>query len=110
MKVWLLQPSEILPINDNKRLMRMGLLAEQLTKDEKNDVTWFTGTFNHFEKYQTTKKAKLKSRTRKGIPDSLRSQVWQIFAGTEKFYQKNCFAYQKIPHLNMKHWKFFHLN
>ena len=34
---------------------------------------------------------KLKSRTRKGVPDCLRSYVWQIFAEKDKYYQKDIF-------------------
>ncbi len=52
MKVWLLQASEILPLNKNSRLMRMGLLGEELSKNKKNDITWFSGTFDHFKKVQ----------------------------------------------------------
>ena len=52
MKVWLLQASEILPINKNSRLMRMGLLGEELSKNKKNDVIWFSSTFDHFKKIQ----------------------------------------------------------
>ena len=36
----------------------------------------------HYEEFSTKKKKKalLKSRTRKGVPDSLRGYVWQLFA------------------------------
>jgi len=34
---------------------------------------------------------KLKERTRKGIPDSLRAYVWQKFADYDKFYQKDLY-------------------
>ena len=56
MKVWLLQPSEILPLNKNDRLLRTGLMGEELSKDKKNDVTWFTSSFDHFQKKQLVDK------------------------------------------------------
>ena len=45
----------------------------------------------HYKSYQSYKKYKLKSRTRKGIPDSLRSYVWQLFAKTDKLVEKGLF-------------------
>ena len=45
----------------------------------------------HYEEFKTKKFDKLKSRTRKGIPDSLRSYVWQLFAETKKYYEENIF-------------------
>ena len=33
----------------------------------------------------------MKSRTRKGIPDNLRSYVWQLFAGKDKLVIKGLF-------------------
>ena len=49
---------------------------------------------NHFSIYYNENYNKLKSRTRKGIPDGLRSQVWQIFAKINKF--KGQISYNKI--------------
>jgi len=49
---------------------------------------------NHFKDYQTTYYSKLKSRTRKGIPDSLRGYVWQKLCGADEFYVKD--LYQKL--------------
>ena len=45
----------------------------------------------HYEEFKTKKFDKLKSRTRKGIPDSLRSYIWQLFAETKKYYEENIF-------------------
>ena len=45
----------------------------------------------HFDEFLKNKLGKLKSRTRKGIPDCLRSYVWQIFGEKDKFYQKDIF-------------------
>ena len=46
---------------------------------------------DHLEEYKLKKKKKLKKRTRKGIPDSLRSYIWQLFAGIDKYVQKDLF-------------------
>ena len=45
----------------------------------------------HIDIYKSKKKNKLKERTRKGIPDSLRSQVWQLFGGIDKYNKNNIF-------------------
>ena len=49
---------------------------------------------NNFKEFQTNKLNKLKSRTRKGIPDNLRGYVWQKICGAEVFYVKD--LYQKL--------------
>ena len=50
MKVWLLRASELMPIKNGKdRLLRMGLLAEELTKNN-HEVTWFASDYDHFKK------------------------------------------------------------
>ena len=49
---------------------------------------------NNFKEYQTTKLNKLKSRVRKGIPDSLRGFVWQKLAGVDEYYKKD--LYKKL--------------
>ena len=47
----------------------------------------------NYEEFTTNKKKKalLKSRTRKGIPDSLRGYVWQLFANKDKYYNKDLY-------------------
>ncbi len=45
----------------------------------------------NYEEFKTKKFNKLKSRTRKGIPDSLRSYIWQLFAEKDKYYEKDIF-------------------
>ena len=53
---------------------------------------------NNFKEFQTTKFAKLKSRTRKGIPDNLRGYAWQKISGADEFYQKDLFQeLDKVP-------------
>ena len=52
MNIWLLRASEPMPVVDpNGRMMRMGMLAEELSKRGHN-VRWFASTFNHFTKTQ----------------------------------------------------------
>jgi hypothetical protein len=52
----------------------------------------------HYEEFKTKNYSKLKSRTRKGIPDSIRSYVWQLFGEKDKYYEKDLFSkLDKIP-------------
>ena len=46
---------------------------------------------NNYNEFYNKQFNKLKSRTRKGIPDCFRSKVWQLFAKYNKFYIKNKF-------------------
>ena len=45
----------------------------------------------HIDVYKGKKKKKLKERTRKGIPDSLRGYIWQLFSKMDKYYMKDLF-------------------
>ena len=63
------------------------LSKEELLKVNARTEKWKDMLAN-YTKYQTTKKSKLKSRTCKGVPDNLRSQVWQLFAETDKLRKK----------------------
>ena len=78
--------------NDNNIIKKESnkLTKEQILTINARTEKW-QNMLSNYEKYQTTKRAKLKSRTRKGIPDSLRSIVWQLFAGTDKLKEKNLF-------------------
>ena len=46
----------------------------------------------HYDEFKTKNFSKLKSRTRKGIPDSVRSYVWQLFGEKDKYYEKDVFT------------------
>jgi|TARA_B100001964_G_scaffold36936_2_gene39873 glycosyltransferase involved in cell wall biosynthesis len=48
MIIWLINPGEPLPVDDNQRLLRTGKLAYMLK--DKNQVLWFSSKFNHFTK------------------------------------------------------------
>lgn len=52
MRVWLFQANEPMPnVHEGQRLFRMGLIAEELRKAG-HDITWFSNTFDHFQKKQ----------------------------------------------------------
>ena len=80
-------------ILDEKNISKKNTI---LTKEELLKINARTEKWNkmikQFEKYKTIKKEKLKSRTRKGIPDSLRSHAWQLLANTNNLMtNKNLF-------------------
>ena len=66
------------------------LSKEELLKINARTEKW-KDMLAHYQKFKSFKKYKLKSRTRKGIPDNLRSYVWLLFAEADKFKQKNLF-------------------
>ena len=76
--------------NEIKEEKKEVLTKEELLKINARTEKW-KDMLDHYKRYQTYRKSKLKSRTRKGIPDSLRSYVWQLFAQTDKLKQKNLF-------------------
>ena len=45
----------------------------------------------HYDEFSTKKRGILKSRARKGIPDSLRGYAWQLFGEKDKFYVPNLY-------------------
>jgi hypothetical protein len=45
----------------------------------------------HIDVYRSKKRNKLKKRTRKGIPDSLRGYIWQLFSKKNKYYMKDLY-------------------
>ena len=71
---------------------------EQTPKDKQADLLKVNARMEkwnymveNIDEFKTKKFDKLKSRTRKGIPDNLRSYVWQIFAEKNRYYQKGLF-------------------
>ena len=65
-------------------------INEQLLKVNARIEKW-NHMLKNFQEYQTVKFYKLKSRTRKGIPDSLRGYIWQKLCGAEQFYVKDLY-------------------
>merc|ERR1719461_211833 len=51
---------------------------------------------DHWDTYTTTKKAKLKSRIRKGIPSPLRAKVWKHILGISELTKQQRMHYSKI--------------
>lgn len=51
MRVWIVCLGEPLPVNDTVRTRRMGILADFLSNNGV-DVTWFSGSFDHYDKRQ----------------------------------------------------------
>jgi len=49
MRVWLTELAEPLPLSPGGRLMRAGLVADELARSG-HDVTWWTSTFDHVSK------------------------------------------------------------
>ena len=79
-----------------------GFIVEEKPENNKKDkeaellkvnarIEKWSYMIEHYEEFKTKKFDKLKSRTRKGIPDSLRSYVWQLFAETKKYHEENIF-------------------
>ena len=59
MNIWLIRASEPMPtINSDQRLFRMGMIANELNKRGHN-ITWFSSTFDHFQKKQLYDKDKV---------------------------------------------------
>ena len=52
----------------------------------------WTYMLDNYSEFVNGKFEKLKTRTRKGIPDNLRSLVWPMFANVSDFYQENLFS------------------
>ena len=81
--------------NNNNKKGQEGSKDSKITKEEILKVNARTEKWQymleHYKTYQSIKRFKLKSRTRKGIPDNLRSYVWQLFAGKDKLVKKGLF-------------------
>ena len=73
-----------------KRSKDSKITKEELLKINARTEKW-QYMLEHYKTYQSIKRFKLKSRTRKGIPDNLRSYVWQLFAGKDKLVKKGLF-------------------
>ena len=81
--------------NNNNKKGQEGSKDSKITKEELLKINARTEKWQymleHYKTYQSIKRFKLKSRTRKGIPDNLRSYVWQLFAGKDKLVEKGLF-------------------
>ena len=84
-------------IKQSKKISLKSSIKLNLRKSSKDQLTvnariekW-NCMLNNYEEFSTNKRNILKTRTRKGIPDSLRGYVWQIFAEKKKFYSPNVY-------------------
>ena len=66
------------------------LTAEKLLLINSRMEKW-SFMIKNYEHFFLKSKKKLKQRTRKGVPDGLRSYVWQLFGEVDKFKKKNLF-------------------
>lgn len=58
MKIWLIKEGEPLPVDENPRLVRMGMLAKYLSEKE-HEVIWWSSSFEHAtKKYRCEKQKK----------------------------------------------------
>lgn len=64
-----------------KRLLRENARLEKWNK-----------MLGNFQEYYKNNYNKLKERTRKGIPDSLRGLIWQLFANVSKYRNNQDFT------------------
>ena len=62
----------------------------EVEKSNKRLIKWIK-MLNNFSEFKLNHYSKLKSRVRKGIPDSMRSTVWPILAGIDKLRKKDLY-------------------
>lgn len=70
---------------DNKHLSKNDLLTINARTEK------WRYMLDHMDIYKGKKKKKLKERTRKGIPDSLRGYIWQLFSKMDKYHMKDLY-------------------
>ena len=75
---------------NNESVIKHSLSTEDILTINARTEKW-KYMINNYEYYKKRRISKLKKRTRKGIPDSLRSYVWQLFANIQQYTQKNLF-------------------
>jgi hypothetical protein len=74
--------------SDGKSQIEESLSKEELLKINARTEKWHD-MLNNYKLYKEKKKDKLKERTRKGIPDSVRSCVWQKFGKVNELIQQS---------------------
>ena len=82
---------------ENREKKKKSLTAKVLLQVNARLEKW-NYMIQNYQEFSTNKKNILKARTRKGIPDSLRGYVWQLFADKEKYYVKGLYqSLEKEP-------------
>ena len=92
-------PQEILETDEfgfiKKKSNSESVIQPNLTKQDILTVNARTEKWRYmienYDVYKKKKVNKLKQRTRKGIPDSLRSYIWQLFGNIDQYRQKGLF-------------------
>ena len=74
--------------SEGKSQIEESLSKEELLKINARTEKWHD-MLNNYKLYKEKKKDKLKERTRKGIPDSVRSCVWQKFGKVNELIQQS---------------------
>lgn len=49
-KIWVVKTAEPLPCDEGARLLRMGLVSQELVKNNNNEIIWWSSTFDHYRK------------------------------------------------------------
>lgn len=49
-KIWVLKTAEPLPCDEGARLLRMGLVTNELANNKNNEIVWWSSTFDHYRK------------------------------------------------------------
>lgn len=70
---------------DNRNLSKNDLLTINARTEK------WRYMLDHMDVYKGKKEKKLKKRTRKGIPDSLRGYIWQLFSKMDKYQMKDLY-------------------
>ena len=88
--------------SDNEYSNKKDPKTDKKEKKEKNEklltinarIEKWDYMLNNFNEFKKNRFYKLKSRTRKGIPDNLRGYAWQKISGVDQFYKKD--LYQQL--------------
>ena len=92
-------PETVLATDEFGFIKKEGILNTNIDPKEKQKellkinarIEKWNTMLSQYELFTKSKFSKLKSRTRKGVPDSLRGYVWQQFAEVSKYHQPNIY-------------------
>lgn len=80
---------------DNQNLSRNIFNEEDIQKEHSRLIKWNI-ILNDYGKYESNNYSKLKSKTRKGVPDCLRTTVWQLFAKIDQLRDNKTKVYKHL--------------
>jgi len=82
-----------------KKMAEIGSNSHRSTIRKQNERIYkWLQMLDEWDVYTTTKKAKLKSRIRKGIPAPLRAKVWKHILGVNELTKQQRLYYAKLRH------------